>query len=87
MVFFAQAAIALWNRRTVAILIATGPVNPYRSIVERAWGRHEVLTCARKLRASLGITGLTRSAGINFVPAAHAATADFQMDGYAIIIP
>jgi len=36
---------------------------------------------------TLGISMKNKIEGINFVPAAHSATADFIQDGYAIILP
>jgi intracellular sulfur oxidation DsrE/DsrF family protein len=36
---------------------------------------------------SLGISMKNQLEGVNFVPAAHAATADFIQDGYALILP
>lgn len=67
--------------------LAVSPVNPYKDLVKRGMevGMHFYL-CQEASR-TLGITMANKIPGINFVPAAHAATADFQMDGYAIILP
>jgi len=83
---FAQAATR-WNTANPANPIATGPVNPYRAIVERGMAVGMKFYLCQEASRTLGITMANKIPGINFVPAAHAATADFQMDGYAIIIP
>jgi intracellular sulfur oxidation DsrE/DsrF family protein len=83
---FAQAATR-WNAANPANPIATGPVNPYRAIVERGMAVGMKFYLCQEASRTLGITMANKIPGINFVPAAHAATADFQMDGYAIIIP
>jgi intracellular sulfur oxidation DsrE/DsrF family protein len=83
---FAQAATR-WNTANPSNPIATGPVNPYRAIVERGMAVGMKFYLCQEASRSLGITMANKIPGINFVPAAHAATADFQMDGYAIIIP
>jgi len=64
-----------------------GPENPYISVVERGLAKGMKFYLCQEASRSLGITMANKIPGINFVPAAHAATADFQMDGYAIIIP
>lgn len=83
---FAQAATR-WNTANPANPIATGPVNPYRAIVERGMAVGMKFYLCQEASRTLGISMANKIPGINFVPAAHAATADFQMDGYAIIIP
>lgn len=83
---FAQAATR-WNTANPANPMATGPVNPYISIVERGMAVGMKFYLCQDASRTLGITMANKIPGINFVPAAHAATADFQMDGYAIIIP
>lgn len=83
---FANAA-ARWNAANPLNPIATGPVNPYRSIVQRGLDVGMKFYLCQEASRTLGITMANKIPGINFVPAAHAATADFQMDGYAIIIP
>jgi len=84
---FANAA-ARWNAQNpLATPMSTSPVNPYRAVVERGMAVGMKFYLCQEASRTLGITMANKIPGINFVPAAHAATADFQMDGYAIIIP
>lgn len=83
---FANAAVK-WNTANPLNPIATGPINPYRSIVERGMAVGMKFYLCQEASRTLGINMSNKIPGVNFVPAAHAATADFQMDGYAIIIP
>lgn len=64
-----------------------GPENPYIAVVERGLAKGMKFYLCQEASRTLGIYMSNKIPGINFVPAAHAATADFQMDGYAIIIP
>jgi len=77
------------------IVMPETTANPYIAIVNRGLDKGMKFYLCQEASRTLGIsmtanatTGLGKKIpGINFVPAAHAATADFQMDGYAIIIP
>ena len=62
-------------------------VNPYISIVERGLAVGMKFYLCQEASRTLGINMSNKIPGINFVPAGHAANADFQRDGYAIIIP
>lgn len=69
------------------VVMPVTTTNPYISVVERGLAKGMKFYLCQEASRSLGITMANKIPGINFVPAAHAATADFQMDGYAIIIP
>jgi len=88
---FSKAA-TLWNAEIAAGKHGGSPLtvstdNPYRLIVERGMAKGMKFYLCQEASRTLGITMANKIPGINFVPAAHAATADFQMDGYALIIP
>ena len=85
-------AATRWNAEIAAgkhggSLMPVGPENPYISIVQRGLDKGMKFYLCQEASRTLGITMANKIPGINFVPAAHAATADFQMDGYALIIP
>lgn len=83
---FAGAAMK-WNAANPTAPMMVSPANPFIGLVKRGMevGMHFYL-CQEASR-TLGITMANKIPGINFVPAAHAATADFQMDGYALLLP
>jgi len=88
---FTKAA-TLWNAEITAGKHGGAPLtvssdNPYRAIVERGLAKGMKFYLCQEASRTLGITMANKIPGVNFVPAGHAATADFQMDGYAIIIP
>ena len=82
-----EALVSRWNAANPLNPIPTGPANQYRSFVERGMAVGMKFYLCQEASRTLGITMDNKIPGVNFVPAAHAATADFQMDGYAIIIP
>ena len=89
---FAGAATR-WNaevdagKHPGASYLPVSPVNPYISIVQRGLDKGMKFYLCQEASRTLGINMSNKIPGINFVPAGHAADADFQRDGYAIIIP
>ena len=83
---FAGAAMK-WNAANPDKPMTVSPVNPYRALVERGMAAGMKFYLCQEASRSLGINMDNKIDGINFVPAAHAATADFQMDGFALILP
>ena len=82
-------AAATWNQNpaNAGNLMTVSPVNPYISVLKEAMDAGIKFYLCQEASRTLGITMDNKIEGVNFVPAAHAATADFQMDGYAIILP
>lgn len=90
---FAGAA-KKWNDANAdAILAGTAtamkvkPANPYASQIQKGIDAGIKFYLCQEASRTIGISMKNKLPGINFVPAAHAATADFIQDGYAIILP
>lgn len=90
---FAGAAMRFNAANAAAIAAGTvqampvSPVNPYLSKIQQGMDAGIIFYLCQEASRSLGINMNNKVEGINFVPAAHAATADFIQDGYAIILP
>jgi intracellular sulfur oxidation DsrE/DsrF family protein len=85
-------AATRWNAEIAAgkhggNLLPVVPVNPYVAAVERGMAVGMKFYLCQEASRSLGINMDNKIPGVNFVPAAHAAIADLQIDGYAIILP
>jgi len=76
-----------WNAANPDTPMTVSPANPYIEAMQRGMDAGIKFYLCQEASRTLGITMANKIPGINFVPAAHAATADFQMDGYAIVIP
>lgn len=61
--------------------------NPYVDVIKNAMKMGIKFYLCQEASRTLKISMKNKIEGIYFVPAAHAATADFIQDGYAIIIP
>ena len=83
---FAGAAMK-WNAANPGAPMTVSPANPYVDALQRGMDAGIKFYLCQEASRTIGITMDNKIPGINFVPAAHAATADFQMDGYAIVIP
>lgn len=62
-------------------------VNAYIDVINNAMSLGIKFYLCQEASRTLGISNKNKIDGIYYIPAAHAATADFQVDGYAIIIP
>jgi len=67
--------------------MTVSPVNPYIAAIEKGMNAGIKFYLCQEASRTLGISMKNKIEGINFVPAAHSATADFIQDGYAIILP
>lgn len=67
--------------------MTVSPVNPYMAAIQKGIAHGMKFYLCQEASRALGITMANKVEGVYFVPAAHAATADFQMDGYAIVLP
>lgn len=88
---FAGAAIR-WNAEVDAgkhpgPKMTVSQVNPYIAVINDAMARGIKFYLCQEASRTLKISNKNKIEGIYYVPAAHAATADYQMEGYAIIIP
>lgn len=83
---FAGAA-KKWNAANPNDLMTVSSVNPYVDLVKDAMELGITFYLCQEASRTLGITMKNKIPGVYFVPAAHAATADFIQDGYAILIP
>ena len=70
-----------------ATAMTVSPVNPYASQIQKGIDAGIKFYLCQEASRTIGISMKNKLPGINFVPAAHAATADFIQDGYAIILP
>jgi intracellular sulfur oxidation DsrE/DsrF family protein len=84
---FAKSIMILNETRDAGDKLVVSPVNPYVDVIKAAMKKGIKFYLCQEASRTLKISNKNKIEGIHYVPAAHAATADLQLDGYAILIP
>lgn len=69
------------------VKLPVNQINPYIAKIQEAMGKGIKFYLCQEASRTLKISNMNKIPGIHYIPAAHAATADLQLDGYAILIP